>query len=91
MEKNLNSDEIAILKMIGEHQGELSWYQVDRNLARDRDPGLDAPNAFAILRELETFGLIKTGPGRHPAQPLYSLTNAGQEALERGIAAQNLG
>jgi DNA-binding HxlR family transcriptional regulator len=68
-----------LLRRIAAHDGEWTWYQLDRALSvRDLIPMEPLPK---LLRELERRGLIRSGPGPNPAQPTYFVTAAGRERL----------
>jgi DNA-binding PadR family transcriptional regulator len=80
----MNPLQIAILQIISDNDGEFSWYQIDRALSRRGTGGGSASgNLLSILRELEMAGLVAARAGHHAAQPLYSVTPAGQQQLGR--------
>jgi DNA-binding PadR family transcriptional regulator len=77
--------QIAILEIIKANDGKFSWYQLDRALTQrvgGWDPGIVSKDLMPALRELEQAGFIATSAGHNPAQPLYSITPAGQQEGE---------
>lgn len=75
--------QIAVIEIIQSNDGKFSWYQIDRALShRTNNRGSALENLKSALRELEQAGFITTIPGYNPAQPLYSVTPAGQEQLQ---------
>ncbi len=69
-----------ILRLVSRHDGEWSWYQVDRSLSGTR-PGCVGPFMDEI-RELAAEGLIEVRPnlalGEHSR---YWLTEVGRRAV----------
>jgi DNA-binding PadR family transcriptional regulator len=83
----MSPSQIAILEIINANDGKFSWYQLDRALSQQAggtDPGIVSIDLMPALRELQREGFIITGAGHNPAQPLYSITPAGQQQLEAG-------
>jgi DNA-binding PadR family transcriptional regulator len=77
---------VAILEVIEANHGSFSWYQLDRalsNRAEASDPALVSTGLMPAPHQLEAAGFITTSGGPAPGQPLYSLTPAGREQLER--------
>jgi len=76
----MNEMRMKILEVIQESSGRYSWYQLDRCLS---ESGVEhAGQLMPLLRELITDGLIESGPGPNPAQPVYSITDAGVSAMK---------
>jgi hypothetical protein len=72
---------LTFLRLIGDHEGEWSWYQFERAFP----PGwfTDEPptkRAKEILDRLESDGLVMTNPGE--PQPKYRLTHQGMAQLK---------
>ena len=76
----LNNFQAEILKHIGKRDGQMSWYQLDRLLAYDEFLPI-IHTLVKVLRELEQKGLIRAEG--ETAQPIYFLTKAGTESLQR--------
>jgi DNA-binding PadR family transcriptional regulator len=75
MMKRIETLKGEALRLIGEHDGELSWYQLDRALAYDDNLPL-LGSLGELLDGLEAEGLIEVeGAG---AQPRFRLTAAGR-------------
>ncbi len=77
---------LTFLRLIGEHEGEWSWYQFERAFP----PGwfADEPpetRAMDILRELERDGLVTTTLGE--PQRKYRLTDRGRNVLREAEIA----
>jgi hypothetical protein len=75
--------ERKILDLIAAHDGEFSWYQLDRALSvwaaeRGLSPLAGLPG---VLRALEREGLIAAAAGPNPSQPVYSVTARGRQAV----------
>lgn len=76
----LSTARLTVLRLIGDHEGEWSWYQ----FARAFPPGwfADEPpdtRAIDILHGLEADGLVTKTPGG--PQPKYRLTDRGADVL----------
>jgi DNA-binding PadR family transcriptional regulator len=74
-----------ILELIAAHDGEYSWYQIDRSLSQFSPNRVKyAPlmrGLMGVLRELTDEGLIADAAGHHQSQPVYSITLKGREML----------
>jgi DNA-binding PadR family transcriptional regulator len=74
-----------ILELIAAHNGEYSWYQIDRSLSQfSPNRARYAPlmrGLMQVLRELTDEGLITDAAGHHKSQPVYSITVKGREML----------
>jgi hypothetical protein len=75
--------ERQILELIAAHDGEFSWYQLDRALSvwaveRGLPPLANLPG---VLRALEREGWIAAAAGPNPSQPVYSVTTSGRQAV----------
>jgi DNA-binding PadR family transcriptional regulator len=74
-----------ILELISAHDGEYSWYQIDRSLSQFSPNCVKyAPSMrglMGVLRELTDEGLIVDAAGHHQSQPVYSITLEGREML----------
>jgi DNA-binding PadR family transcriptional regulator len=75
-----------ILELIHAHDGQWSWYQIDRALShwspQKEEHRQMAGSLMDVLRELEEHGLVTTKAGHHTSQPVYVMTTKGQQALE---------
>ena len=81
----MTDTEAEVLKLVSEHNGQWSWYQLDRALTQrvgGWEPAIVSRDLMPALRELEQAGLIATSAGHNPGQPLYSITPAGQQERE---------
>jgi hypothetical protein len=68
-----------LLKLVADHDGGWSWYQLDRALsARGLMPTMPLP---AVLRDAEEKGLIRSAAGRNPSQTVYSITDTGRARI----------
>jgi len=80
-----------ILKAVASHDGEFSWYQLDRTLTNDSTDGGEnvarMRGLLRALRGLEEAGFIASGAGHNPSQPLYSITAKGRHTLDVLVAA----
>ena len=75
----MNETQLKILELIEANSGRYSWYQLDRCLS---ESAVDhAGQLMRLLRELVTGGLLESAPGPNPAQPVYSITDAGVSAM----------
>jgi len=76
----------TFLRLIGEHEGEWSWYQFERAFPpgwlADETPDT---RAMDILKELERDGLVETSGGG--PQPRYGLTEWGRTTLREAEIA----
>ncbi len=74
-----------ILELIASHDGQHSWYQLDRSLSqfstnRERNTPL-LRGLTRVLRKLVEEGLISAGEGHHPSQSVYSITANGRQSI----------
>jgi DNA-binding PadR family transcriptional regulator len=77
----VNKTQLKILDLIEAHSGRYSWYQLDRCLS---ESGTEhTGQLMPLLRELIAFGLIESSPEPNPAQPVYSITDAGVSAIRK--------
>ena len=80
-----------ILELIAAHDGEYSWYQIDRSLSQFSANRVKyAPlmrGLMQVLRALTDEGLIADTAGHHPSQPVYSITLKGREVLAASTSA----
>jgi hypothetical protein len=71
---------LTFLRLIGDHEGEWSWYQFERAFPpgwfTDETP---TKRAKEILDRLESDGLVIASPGE--SQPKYRLTDQGMALL----------
>lgn len=83
-----------ILELIAAHDGEYSWYQIDRSLSQfSPNRAKYAPlmrGLMQALRALTDEGLISDAAGHHPSQPVYSITLKGREVLAALTSASDL-
>jgi hypothetical protein len=90
----LDHFQTEILELIAAHDGRYSWYQLDRALSTwsaDRERNLPLLRGLPeVLRELEDDGLISSGAGHHPSQPVYSITAQGEQAIGAPAAVSSL-
>ena len=70
--------QMEILRLVNEHDGELSWYQLDRSLAHD-DYLPVIHRLMDVLKQLEQSGHIRA----EGTEPYYFITEAGRQALEQ--------
>jgi DNA-binding PadR family transcriptional regulator len=75
----MNALQIRLLKLIKANDGQFSWYQLDRAVSTERVEGVG--NLMHVLKSLQSDGLISSREGANPAQPTYSITNEGMNAL----------
>lgn len=69
-----------ILRIVGNNDGKLSWYQLDRQLSFN---GVEmTENLMQAIRDLESGGLIASKEGKNASQPLYSLTPQGKALVD---------
>lgn len=81
----MNPVHLAVLGIIRANDGRFSWYQIDRALSQRGVAGGEWPapgGLMPVLRGLEQSGYITAATGQNPAQPLYSITQAGQQQLD---------
>ena len=71
--------EKEILRLINSHNGELSWYQLDRALSYQHKYVDDTPRLVDIVKDLEHKGLLRS-EGEGP-QPRYWITDAGKKLI----------
>lgn len=72
---------INLLQSIANHDGQWSWYQLDRMLSAN---GMISPEPLPrLLREIEQQGLIRSEPGHVPGQPVYYITQTGRHYLDQ--------
>ena len=72
-----------LLDLIAAHDGQWSWYQLDRALSVRR---LDVSNLLQRLNRLERDGLIAV-LSRGKGQPRYALTDKGRARLRESGAS----
>jgi DNA-binding PadR family transcriptional regulator len=75
----MNRVQRNVLETILRHDGEYTWYQLDRALSESGTQY--GGNLMQVLRGLVADGHIVTSPGPNPAQPLYWITESGKAAL----------
>lgn len=73
-----------ILDIISRHDGQWSWYQVER--ACWGDPISKSGKLLSLLKQLEVDGLISSRDVQGHPDPLYSITPKGLEELQRPSA-----
>src|SRR5262249_35216959 len=71
--------EKEILRLINNHNGELSWYQLDRALSYQHQYVDDIHRLVDIVKDLEYKGLVRS-EGEGP-QPRYWITDAGKKLI----------
>ena len=72
--------EKEILRLISSHNGELSWYQLDRALSYQKKYVDVIHRLVDILKDLEHQGLVRS-EGEGP-QPRYWITDVGRKLVE---------
>lgn len=84
----MSEDHIEVLlRMICNHDGEWSWYQIDRALTTN---GIFLQESLiVVLHELEEKGFISAQGEANPAQPRYSITELGREVLAENRSFPN--
>ncbi len=70
--------QMEILRLVNKHDGELSWYQLDRSLVHD-DYLPIIHGLLEVLRQLEEGGHIRA----EGTEPYYFITEAGRQALKQ--------
>jgi hypothetical protein len=84
-----------ILELIAAHDGQYTWYQLDRALSQfSPNAERNAPRLrglIEVLRGLEHDGLISACAGHLPSQPFYSITGQGKRALNRALKGHQVG
>lgn len=78
----------AIIQLVKEHDGEWSWYQLDRALSLRKIS--THGRLMTVLKELETLGLITSNDLPEDPQPRYSLTEAGRRHLNQANGTGDL-
>src|SRR5438309_1156973 len=78
-----------ILELIAAHDGQYTWYQLDRALStwsanRERNLPL-LKDLTQVLRELEANDLISSAAGHIPSQPVYTITDWGRQEVAGGV------
>lgn len=69
-----------ILELVAANNGQYSWYQFDRCLS---EAGVEhSGRLMVLLQELVDDGLIRAGMEPNPAQPRYSITEAGVSMIK---------
>jgi hypothetical protein len=68
--------EQQLLRAIEKHDGEWTWYQLDRVLDPSKNMTL-----MPSLNGLIAAGHIEEIPGHHPSMPFYKITESGRSAL----------
>ena len=71
--------EQEILRLINSHNGELSWYQLDRTLSYQHKYVEGIHRLVHIVKDLEHKGLVRS-EGERP-QPRYWITDAGRKLI----------
>jgi DNA-binding PadR family transcriptional regulator len=78
----MSETRMKILELIAANSGQYSWYQIDQHLS---ESGVEhAGQLMPLLRGLVADGLITSATGPNPAQPVYSITDAGVSAVRAG-------
>jgi len=74
-----------ILELIAAHDGQYSWYQIDRSMSQfsaNREKNAPLMRSLTrVLRNLSDEGLIANGIGPNASQPVYSITVKGRQIL----------
>ncbi len=90
----MNPFQQEILEIIAAHDGQYSWYQLDRALSQfspRSEANLPLMRSLPrILRELENDGLIQNWMGDPPPQPVFVITVAGRRALEQALKSHEV-
>jgi DNA-binding PadR family transcriptional regulator len=83
-----------ILELIAAHDGQYTWYQLDRALSSwsvNRERNLPLLKGLTrVLRELEERGLISSGAGHLPSQPVYWITAQGRQEIRSSVAIPSM-
>jgi DNA-binding PadR family transcriptional regulator len=83
----MNPFQQEILETIAVHDGQYSWYQLDRALSqfspRSEDNLPLMHGLSKILRDLENEGLIQARTDDPSPQPVYVITVTGRQTLDR--------
>jgi len=76
----MNRFRLRLLALIQCHDGQLSWYQIDRAISADNTQREE--HLMDALRDLTSEGFISSQVGANPSQPTYSITLEGANALK---------
>lgn len=76
--------EQEILRLINRHNGELSWYQLDRALSYQQKYVDGIHHLVDLLKDLEHKGLVRS-EGEGP-QPRYWITDVGRQLVAEQAA-----
>jgi DNA-binding PadR family transcriptional regulator len=84
-----------VLEIIAAHDGQHSWYQIDRILS-DFSPngGRNLPllnGLMRVLRDLENDRMILARESDISSQPVYSITAQGRRALDEALKGHEVG
>jgi hypothetical protein len=71
--------EQEILRLINSHNGELSWYQLDRALSYQHKYVDGVHRLVDIVKDLEHKGLVRSEG--EESQPRYWITDAGRKLI----------
>lgn len=71
---DFNAFKALVFSAVAEHDGDWSWYQLDRHLARTWPEMMG--DLMPALRQLEAEGRIRPVPsGENPGMPRYMLSS----------------
>ena len=76
----MTDTEAEVLKLVSEHNGQWSWYQLDRALSMRAPKGKGTLGE--VLKKLEHRGFVLSRLGNDSSQPVYCITRSGQRLLE---------
>ena len=84
-----------ILEIIAAHDGQQSWYQIDRalgNFSPNRERNLSLlQGLMQVPRRLEDDGMISTQAGHLSSQPVDSIAAPGKRVIDKAFQGHEVG
>lgn len=80
--KELQSLAEGVLKRVEKHDGEWSWYQLDRSLSYDDNLPV-IHRLLEVIKDLEADNLIRAEMSNPNSDPTYWLTENGRTLLQQ--------
>src|SRR5579871_3322351 len=75
----MNRFRLRLLALIQCHDGQLSWYQIDRAISADNTQREE--HLMDALRDLTSEGFISSQVGANPSQPTNKIAWEGEKAV----------